>query len=132
MTDNITGKGVDIPILGIRRAVNEIWNTPKEELSDEEIKETQHLRAIFDDQVFHTANAFKLSTSQVPIALKESYMGYGAVVPDGYGCSYNLQNDYVIFCIGSFFSCEETSSRLYAESLEESMNQMKEMFSDDD
>ena len=60
MTDNITGKGVDIPILGIRRAVNEIWNTPKEE-----IKENQHLRAIFDDQVFDTANAFKLSTSQV-------------------------------------------------------------------
>ena len=65
MTDNITGKGVDIPILGIRRAVNEIWNTPKEELSEEEIKENQHLRAIFDDQVFDTANAFKLSTSQV-------------------------------------------------------------------
>ena len=65
MTDNITGKGVDIPILGIRRAVNEIWNTPKEELSEEEIKETQHLRAIFDDKVFDTANAFKLSTSQV-------------------------------------------------------------------
>ena len=65
MTDNITGKGVDIPILGIRRAVNEIWNTPKEELSEEEIKENQHLRAIFGDQVFDTANAFKLSTSQV-------------------------------------------------------------------
>ncbi len=56
-------------------------------------------------------------------------MGYGAVVPDGYGCSYNLQQDFVIFCIGSFFSCEETSSLLYAEALEESMDQMKEMFS---
>ena len=57
-------------------------------------------------------------------------MGYGAVVPDGYGCSYNLQQDFVIFCIGSFFSCEETSSLLFGETLEESMNQMKEMFSD--
>ena len=56
-------------------------------------------------------------------------MGYGAVVPDGYGCSYNLQQDFVIFCIGSFFSCEETSSLLYAEALEGSMDQMKEMFS---
>ena len=57
-------------------------------------------------------------------------MGYGAVVPDGYGCSYNLQQGFVIFCIGSFFSCEETSSLMYAEALEESMDQMKKMFSD--
>ena len=59
-------------------------------------------------------------------------MGYGAVVPDGYGCSYNLQNDFVIFCIGSFFSCEETSSFSFGEALEESMNKMKEMFSHKD
>ena len=55
-------------------------------------------------------------------------MGYGAVVPNGYGCSYNLQNDFVIFCIGSFYSCEETSSLLFAAAIEESLNQMKEMF----
>ena len=55
-------------------------------------------------------------------------MGYGAVVRDGYGCSYNLQNEFVIFCIGSFFSCEETSSLLFAETLGESMNEVKEMF----
>ena len=42
-------------------------------------------------------------------------------------CSYNLQNDYIIFCIGSFFSCEETSSLLFAEALEESMNEMQFM-----
>jgi hypothetical protein len=28
---------------------------------------------------------------KVPIGLEDSYMGYGAVVPDGYGVSYNLQ-----------------------------------------
>ena len=74
MTDNITGKGLDIPILGIRRAVNNIWDTPKEELSKEEIKETQHLRAIFDDPVFNTANAFKLSTSQVDLDIERLLM----------------------------------------------------------
>ena len=51
---NITGKGLDIPILGIRRAVKEIWNTPEEELTEEEIQETKHLRAIFDD--LHTSD----------------------------------------------------------------------------
>ncbi len=29
--------------------------------------------------------------TQVPVSLPNSYMGYGAVVPDGYGVSYNLQ-----------------------------------------
>ena len=57
-------------------------------------------------------------------------MGYGAVVPDGYGCSYNLQSDFAIFCIGSFFSCEETSSMVFAEAIEESMTEMKELFAE--
>lgn len=65
MKDNITGKGMDIPMLGIRRAVNEIWNTKKDHLSEEEIQATAHLKALFDDPVFDTANDFKLSTSQV-------------------------------------------------------------------
>ena len=65
MKDNITGKGMDIPMLGIRRAVNEIWNTKADYLSDEEIQDTAHLKALFDDPVFDTANHFKLSTSQV-------------------------------------------------------------------
>ena len=65
MKDNITGKGMDIPMLGIRRAVNEIWNTKTDYLSDEEIQDTAHLKALFDDPVFDTANDFKLSTSQV-------------------------------------------------------------------
>ena len=72
MTDNITGKGLDIPILGIRRAVKEIWNTPEEELTEDEIQETKHLRAIFDDPVFITANSFRLSTSQVITNLKKN------------------------------------------------------------
>ena len=67
---------------------------------------------------------------QVPISLRDSYMGYGAVVPDGYGCSYNLQSDFAIFCIGSFFSCEETSSLVFAGAIEESMTQMKELFAE--
>ena len=64
--------------------------------------------------------------------LKNSFAGFGAVTPDGYGCSYNLQNDHITFCIGSFFSCKETSSILFVEALEESLNEMKEMHTDHD
>jgi len=62
MTDNITGKGLDVPILGIRRAVEEIW--PSAELQGKE-ESKKHLKALFQDPVFDTANKFKLSTSQV-------------------------------------------------------------------
>jgi len=54
-------------------------------------------------------------------------MGYGAVVPDGYGVSYNLQNNDVIFCIGSFFSCFETKSINMAEAISSSLKEMQGM-----
>jgi hypothetical protein len=45
-------------------------------------------------------------------------MGYGAVVPDGYGVSYNLLNDVIIFCVASYFSFLETSSIRFAHTLQ--------------
>ena len=114
MKENIFGEGVDIPLLGIRRAAEELW--PDAPL------------AMFQDPTYDLANKFKLSTSQVPISLNQSYMGYGAVVPDGYGVSYNLQNDEIIFAICSFFSCENTNSRRFANALSASLKEMRELF----
>ena len=65
MTDNITGKGLDVPMLGIRRAVNELWNSSSGFDSETNTENAKHLTAIFQDPVFDTANKFKLSTSQV-------------------------------------------------------------------
>ena len=65
MTDNISGKGLDNPMLGIRRAVNEIWNSSSVLDSERNSDNSKHLKAIFQDPVFDTANKFKLSTSQV-------------------------------------------------------------------
>ena len=106
--------GVDIPLLGIKRSCDELW-------PDQKIN-------LFEDKTYSNANKFKLSTSQVPIPLKDSYMGYGAVVPDGYGVSYNLQNDHVIFAISSFFSCENTDSRRFAEAVELSLKEMRGIY----
>ena len=74
---------------------------------------------------------FKLSTSQVPINLPLSYMGYGAVVPDGYGISYNLQDNNIIYAICSFFSCQSTNSRRFCEALALSLRDMKELFTEE-
>ena len=112
--ENIFGEGLDIPMLGISRAAKEIW--PNENL------------ALFQDPTFQYSLLFKLSTSQVPINLPGSYMGYGAVVPDGYGVSYNLQDNQIIFAICSFFSCESTNSRKFADALASSLQEMKDLF----
>ena len=40
---------------------------------------------------------------QVPVGLPLSFMGYGAVVPGGYGVSYNPTPDDIIFCICRYF-----------------------------
>lgn len=54
-------------------------------------------------------------------------MGYGAVVPDGYGASYNPKEDSIIFCISSFHSNEVTNTKAYTESLRESLNSMRDL-----
>ena len=135
MLDNISGKGLDIPLLGLREGVKEAG--------------LQEFQELFQHQSYATLNHFKLSTSQVPVALPMSFMGkltlvgsctnqlcyiylfssgYGAVVPDGYGVSYNPYNDNIIFCISSFFSCKDTDSRKFAATLSESLQDMKNLF----
>ena len=61
MTDNITGRGLDVPLLGLREAVKEagMW-----EFQD-----------LFDDETYNTINHFKLSTSSVPVGLPASFLG---------------------------------------------------------
>lgn len=57
-----------------------------------------------------------------------TFMGYGAVIPDGYGCSYNPKRETVIFCIASFTSSSVTNTEAFRQSLEEALDSMKLMF----
>ena len=57
----------------------------------------------------------------------DSFMGYGPVVPNGYGCSYNPQPDSVIFCASSFRSCEATSTSRFVCQLSATLIQVAEM-----
>lgn len=56
-----------------------------------------------------------------------SFMGYGPVVPNGYGASYNPKEDSVIFCISSFYSNETTDTKKFTEYLKDSLNLMKDL-----
>nr|BAO00804.1 choline acetyltransferase [Ambigolimax valentianus] len=109
--DTVQGYGIDLHILGLREAAGDL-GTPTPEL--------------FKDLSYKEFNTFRLSTSQVP-TLSGYWMGYGAVVPDGYGCCYNPQPNHIIFSVASFFACEDTSSDMYANSLESSLLQMAEL-----
>ena len=54
-------------------------------------------------------------------------MGYGPVVPEGHGVSYNIQRESFKFCISSFKSFESASSKTFAESLDESLNRVQQL-----
>lgn len=86
------------------------------------------LPEIFTDESYRLANKFLLSTSQVATS-DDTFMGYGPVEPEGYGASYNPKGSHIIFCLSAFWSSESTSSSRFAQSLEESLNGMKELLS---
>nr|XP_037867311.1 vesicular acetylcholine transporter-like isoform X1 [Bombyx mori] len=113
MEANILGKGIDNHLLGLREAARETLG---------------ELPQIFTDETYKQMMQFKLSTSQVATTTEGTFMGYGAVVPDGYGCSYNPKKDCVIFCISSFSSSSVTNTEAFRQSLEEALDSMKLMF----
>lgn len=53
--------------------------------------------------------------------------GYGPVVPDGYGCGYNLRKNGFIFSISAFHSDGRTNALRFAQVLERSMQDMASM-----
>ncbi|KAK6633861.1 hypothetical protein RUM44_004468 [Polyplax serrata] len=111
MLDNILGNGIDVHLLGIREMAMET---------------TGEVLELFKDESFGIANHFSLSTSQLATKL-DLFMGYGPVVPDGYGASYNPRSDQIVFCISAFHSCAKTSAWRFAQSVAEALNSMQKL-----
>ncbi|CAF4120336.1 unnamed protein product [Rotaria magnacalcarata] len=82
---------------------------------------------LFLDPSYELSNHFSLSTSQVTTNINDSFICYGAVVPDGYGCSYNVHSNSILFCISSFSSCSTTNSREFAESLTDTLYEIRDL-----
>ncbi|XP_074855642.1 choline O-acetyltransferase [Carettochelys insculpta] len=109
----ITGMAIDNHLLGLRETAREHF---------------QELPEIFTDETYLTSNRFILSTSQVPTTM-EMFCCYGPVVPSGYGACYNPQPEHILFCISSFKECKETSSVMFAKAVEESLMEMRDLYS---
>lgn len=54
-------------------------------------------------------------------------MGYGPVVPNGYGASYNPQANRIQFCLSAFNACSKTSAQTFGETLESVLLEMREL-----
>ncbi|XP_034936832.1 choline O-acetyltransferase [Chelonus insularis] len=111
IADNINGYGIDNHLIGLRYAAKEMGEGMPE---------------LFNDEAFQIVHHFSLSTSQVTTK-NDAIIGYGPVVPDGYGCCYNVRKNAIIFSISAFHSDGRTSARKFAQTVESSLRDMAEM-----
>lgn len=78
------GQGVDRHLFGLKRL----------------LKEGEPVPPIYTDPAFSKSNHWELSTSQLSSPYFDGW-GYGEVVPDGYGLSYSIGDDYIRWTITS-------------------------------
>lgn len=85
-----------------------------------------HLPDFFKDVGYTRSTHFNLTSSQVPFKTA-SFMCYGPVVPDGYGCCYNPRADDILFACSSFRDCETTCSKSFADEMKNSLHSMMKL-----
>ncbi|KAH9927061.1 acyltransferase ChoActase/COT/CPT [Amylocystis lapponica] len=78
------GQGVDRHLYGLKKMLQEGEPVP----------------AIYTDQAFPKTSHWELSTSQLSSPFVDGW-GYGEVVPDGYGLSYSIGDEYIRWTITS-------------------------------
>ncbi|KAK7593027.1 hypothetical protein V9T40_007779 [Parthenolecanium corni] len=105
------GLGIDRHLLGLKLAAKELGiEVPK----------------LFFDAGFVRSSHMRISTSQVASKC-DGFMCYGPLVLDGYACCYNPREEQINFAISAFHSCKETSAAMFKESLENSLDDMKDL-----
>ncbi|KAI0333740.1 acyltransferase ChoActase/COT/CPT [Cubamyces sp. BRFM 1775] len=78
------GQGVDRHLFGLKKC----------------LKEGEPLPEIYKDEAFAKTSHWELSTSQLSSPYLDGW-GYGEVVPDGYGLSYSIGDNYIRWTITS-------------------------------
>ncbi|XP_046607345.1 carnitine O-acetyltransferase-like isoform X1 [Neodiprion virginianus] len=106
-----TGQGVDRHLFGLKTIAT---------------KEGSTLPQIFTDVGYKRSTHFTLTSSQVPYKTA-SFMCYGPVTPDGYGCCYNPRPQDIRVACSSFNACKETCTKKFAEALQQSFCDMIEL-----
>ncbi|KAF8272004.1 acyltransferase ChoActase/COT/CPT [Lactarius quietus] len=102
------GQGVDRHLFGLKRM----------------LKESEALPEIYKDAAFSLSSKWELSTSQLSSKYLDGW-GYGEVVPDGYGLSYSIGDDYVRWTITSLKLDTEKFKECLAEAATETRQMME-------
>jgi len=84
------------------------------------------LPKLFSSDAYKRLTHFQLSTSQVPTR-HVLPMGFGPSAPDCYGACYNPMEKRIFFTITAFNSCTMTSAAKFADELQRSLLEMRDM-----
>ncbi|KAK5975878.1 Choline O-acetyltransferase [Trichostrongylus colubriformis] len=91
--------------------------------------EIESLPDIFQDPLWKEMYRFALVASQLTMSsdVTDRYTCFGAMVRDGYGCAYNLQNDTIIFSPSAFKSNPRTNLAAFKDSIRSALYDMRNL-----
>ncbi|KAH9179330.1 acyltransferase ChoActase COT CPT [Lactarius sanguifluus] len=102
------GQGVDRHLFGLKKV----------------LKEGEALPEIYIDPAFSRSSHWELSTSQLSSKYLDGW-GYGEVVPDGYGLSYSIGDEYIRWTITSLKLDSEEFKACLADAATETRQMME-------
>ncbi|XP_066597269.1 carnitine O-acetyltransferase-like isoform X2 [Prorops nasuta] len=111
VSEAVIGQGVDRHLFGLKMIA---------------LEEGIQLPEFYKDAGYTRSTHFTLTSSQVAYKT-ESFMCYGPVAPDGYGCCYNPRLQDIFFACSSFNSCPTTNTEDFANALQETLREMLEL-----
>lgn len=103
------GQGVDRHLFGLKKMLKDGEPTP----------------AIYSDPAFSKTNHWELSTSNLSSPCLDGW-GYGEVVPDGYGLSYSIGDEYIRWTITSLKRRTKELKHYLAEAATETREMMEQ------
>lgn len=107
----LQGQGVDRHFFALKHAANE---------------NKIPLHPLYSDPGYVRSLHMRLSTSQVA-SKYESFMCYGTLTEDGYGCCYNPRENDMFFGISSMKTCKETDAATFGSVLAECFREMRSL-----
>ncbi|KAL2750080.1 carnitine O-acetyltransferase-like isoform X1 [Vespula maculifrons] len=110
-TEASLGQGVDRHLFGLKMVAS---------------IESMCLPELYKDVAYIKSTYYDLTTSQVPHKTS-SFMCYGPVVPEGYGCCYNPRENDILFGCSSFKSSTKPDATQFANTLKETLCRMRNL-----
>ncbi|RWS23833.1 hypothetical protein B4U80_04622, partial [Leptotrombidium deliense] len=129
--DVSTGYGIDRIFLAFSCIADEVkngvwkWGDANTKLTKEDY---DSLNQLLSDTIYKESRYYRLSTSQVGSKYADSFMCYGPLVKDGYGCCYNPTKNQIVFGLSAFRAdIGNTDILKFKETLEDTLHTMNEI-----